>query len=477
MRENKNPSQYTVEQKRAELWRRGVLAQWLCHETQMAIYDAYHKTPSKKFVLNTSRRLGKSFLLCVIALEKAIGMPNAQIKFAAPTQKAVKKIITPLMRQLLETCPPALQPKLKTVDGVYEFPNGSEIHMAGTEQGQADSLRGTSCDLAIVDEAGFATDLEYLVESILMPQMLTRPNARLLLASTPPETPDHPFFAYVQKAQRENAYAKYTIYDNPLLGPEKIEEFKEEAGGENSSTWRREYLAEFVTDTDKALFPEATDELLKDIVVEVQRPEFYLPFAAMDLGFMDHTATLFGYYYFSEGKIVIEDEYIINKTTTDHIVAACRQIEKNLWGDNTPKRVVDGNPMAIADLNNPNIHNYRCFAPEKADLAANVNRVRIDLAGKNILISPKCTNLITQLKHATWNGDRTKFSRSSSGGHWDAIAALIYFCKHVDRRTNPIPAGFGWDFNTSWGVPRKHKNTNHDALRRLFPAIATRRVK
>jgi hypothetical protein len=97
-----------------------------------------------------------------------------------------------------------------------------------------------------------------------------------------------------------------------------------------------------------------------------------------------------------------------------------------------------------------------------------VNRVRMDLANETILINPRCVNLINQIKYATWDKQRAKFSRSSEGGHWDLIAALIYLCKHIDRRTNPFPAGHGYNPYTDFGYPRRHKNTAHELFRNMF---------
>jgi hypothetical protein len=464
----------TRQQKLDELWRRGVLAPWLLHETQKKMYADIQASSHKKYVINSSRRLGKSFLLSTIAIEYAIKNPNAQIKFAAPSQKMVRKILIPLFRQVLQSCPKALRPKLKTFDGVFEFPNGSEIHIAGSELAQADNLRGTSCDLAIIDEAGFCSDLEYLVESVLMPQTLTRPNARIIMASTPPPESDHPFTRYAARAQEQGAYAKYTIYDNPMLTRTQIEEYQDEAGGATSITWRREYLAEFLTDASMALFPEATEERIKQIVTEVDRPPFLIPITAIDLGYIDHTGVVFAYYDFPRGKIVILDELLMNKSTSAEIVTAVTAKEKELFG-NIPvsNRVIDAPPLTIADLNAT--HRFSCHAPQKGDLHANVNRVRIDLEANTFIIHPRCRQLITQIQFATWDKTKTKFSRTSSGGHWDLAAAMIYLAKHADRRTNPAPPGYGWDTYNSWGVPRQHQNETRNVMARMFPFIAGRR--
>jgi len=354
------------------------------------------------------------------------------------------------------------------LDGVYEFPNGSEIAVAGTEMGQIDNLRGTAMDLGIIDEAGFATDLEYVIGSVLLPQTLTRPNARIILASTPPVSPDHAFVTYAQKAMDKSAYAKFTIYDNPLITPERIEEYKIESGGGESTTWRREYLAEFVTSRDSAIFPEASEEAMSEIVQDLERPRFFLPFTAVDLGFLDYTGALLGYYDFANGKIVIEDEVLINKSNSSELVQLIRDREKDRWGNIEPRtRVVDGNSLQIADLNS--IHKFSCVAPAKYDLVANVNRVRIDLQDRRIVIHPRCKNLITQVMFATWDASRSKFSRSHSGGHWDLVAALIYLGKHIDRRTNPVPAGHGWDHHNSFGVNRKNTSGFASTIQKLFP--------
>ncbi len=459
----------SIQQKRAEMWRRGVLVPWLAHPAQQQMAAGIVASANKKYVINSARRLGKSYLLCLLALEHAIKNPNAQIKYAAETQRSVKKIILPLMRQIMETCPRELRPRFSSPDGVYEFSNGSEIHIAGAALDQADSLRGTACDLAIVDEAGFIDALEYLIDSVLLPQTLGRPNSRIILASTPSKTPDHPFVRkYMAQAMAENAYSKFTIYDNPRITPEEIAEMMKEAGGENSTTWRREYLAEIVTETENAIFPEATAEgFLDSQVYDLPRPPFFVPFVAIDLGYVDFTGAVFGYYNFKANKIVIEDELLFNRSTSESIVKQVLSKEAELWGKVKPRvRVVDGPALVIADLNET--HKFGCKYPDKTDLTASVNRVRMDLGASVFAIHPRCTNLIAQIRFAVWDSSRSKFARSSAG-HFDLAAALLYFCRHLDRSTNPFPADYGFDHFNDFGFPRRHKNNAVDALKAMFP--------
>jgi hypothetical protein len=459
-------SAYTAQQRKDELFRRGILAPWKLHAGQKLMYEAIKSSPAQRFVVNAARRLGKSYMLSVIALEHALQNPGSQIKFAAPNQKMARKIIFPLFKQILLDCPKHLQPKFRVHDGEYEFQNGASITVCGTEMGQVDGLRGTACDLALLDECGFMSDLQYVIDSIITPMFLTRPEARMILASTPPISPDHPFVkVYMEKAIEDGAYKKFDIYSNPLITPERIQEFIKEAGGEHTTTWRREYLAEVVTESENAIFPEAQN--LDALVYELPRPKFFVPFVAVDLGYVDFTGAIFGYYDFLRNRVVIEDELLFNRCTSEKIVAQITQKERELWGDVRPRtRVVDGPSLAIADLNET--YGFSCRTPEKSDLTANINRVRIDINNSALAIHPRCTKLIGQVKYATWNAQRNGFARSSSG-HYDLAAALIYLCKHIDRTTNPVPADYGYDYFNDFGFPRRHASKTADALAAMFP--------
>ena len=464
------PQKFSNAAKIDELYRRGILAPWKLHSGQKLMYAAIQAATGTRFVVNAARRLGKSYMLVVIALEYAFQHPNSQIKYAAPNQKMARKIVFPLFRQILEDCPKHLRPVFKVHDGEFQFSNGATITVCGTEMGQVDGLRGTACDLALLDECGFMHDLRYVIDSVLTPQFLTRPNARMILASTPPVSPDHAFVShYMQMAMEQGSYAKFDIHSNPLLTPQQIADFCKEAGGADSTTWRREYLAEIVTETENALFPEATQgDLLDRLVYDLPTPKFFVPLTAVDLGYLDFTGVVFGYYDFVRAKVVIQDELLFNGKNTAEIVALIFAKEKELWGTRKPPvRIVDGNSLAIADLNSAT-YKFPCRVPEKNDLASSINRVRIDLAMERIVFNSKCKNTVAQVRYGTWDSTRTKFSRSSSGGHFDLAAALIYFTRHLNRHTNPFPASEGYDPYDDFGFPRQHKNSAVNAIKTMF---------
>src|SRR5690606_7433009 len=93
-------------------WNNGWLSYYL-YDYQLVLYHALWAAIQDpnclKFVLNCSRRWGKTTVLCLIAIEFAIRHPGSQIRFAAPTAKALKKITRPIFGKILKGCPPHLR--------------------------------------------------------------------------------------------------------------------------------------------------------------------------------------------------------------------------------------------------------------------------------------------------------------------------------------------------------------------------------
>jgi hypothetical protein len=452
-------------------WAKGFL-QWKLRPVQVSMYRAIDENDSLKYVINASRRIGKSFLLCLKAVEYAIANPKYPVRYAAPTQNALRKIIIPLMQEILSDCPIHLRPQWKVQEGVWKFPSGGEIHISGANGGRSENLRGTAAGLAIVDEAGFVDDLKYLVEDILMPQLLTT-GGQVIISSTPPRTPAHDFVTYAQAAMQNGNYSEYTINQSGY-DPKVISRFKEEAGGEEGTTWQREYLCKFIVDKDFAIVPEWKDEYIQP----VQRDDyfhFYHLYEGMDLGVTDFTAVLFGYYDFRKAKVFIEDEVIMHgpKMTTQLLADAIKEKEKDLWPDlgqrngmknqerQVYRRIADNNnPLLLQDLGS--LHQLHFWPTTKDNLDAMVNELRLYVSQGRILIDPKCRQAIGCLKYGAWDEKRKKFGRSAVYGHYDALAALIYLVRNLDVHTSPIPPDYNLSESTHWislGYRKEHKNT------------------
>lgn len=442
-------------QAKEALWRKGVLV-WKLNTAQKKIYEVINDK-SNEFkipVFSLSRRIGKTWTLLVIAIEKAIQNPGITIHYVCPTAEMAKKILRDNVRQILEDCPTNLKPKYYKHDRMWEFPNGSKIQIEGADSGNAERLRGTATTLGIVDEAGFVSDLEYVVKDILLPQTLST-NGKIVLCSTPPKSLDHAFTDFLREAKKRESFVHLGIYDvldmikedpehlRKHLNTDIIEELKKTTGAD-TVTWRREYLAELITDTTFAVIPEFNTELKKKLVTDDYKiPSKYDAYVSMDPGFTDCTGILFAFYDFERARVVIQDEFLGkgSEITSDHIASVLKNKEVELWFDpdlgkvNTYMRISDNEPLLLNDLNR--LHNLLFIPARKYDKESAINELRVKLSQEKIVINPKCVNLIHQIETATWNKHRTSFVRSKDG-HFDLIDALIYLIRMIHWNKNPF---------------------------------------
>lgn len=459
-----------IEEAQRMLWYKGNL-QWKLDSTQLSIYEFIKKAPKKTVVLNCSRRLGKSYLLTIMAVEMCLKKPGAIVKFLQPKQNMIRKNIRPIMQKILADCPNDIKPEFKTQDNIYLFPNGSEIQLAGTDSGNAENIRGGDADLCLVDEAAFVlSELEYIVKSILIPTT-TITRGKIVLSSTSPKEPDHDFKGYMEQAMLNNCFVKKTVFDarddksNPRITDEIVEEIiNEYMGGVTNDNFRREYLCEIIADGDNAVVPEFNPELEEEVVCDWPAPIFRDRYVGMDIGFKDLTVVLFGYYDFDNGVVVIEDEIVMNgpQMTTSALAERIKDKERALWTDTmtgehwTPHmRVSDNNLILLNDLH----RDYGIvFMPTlKDNKEAAINNVRNMFLQHRIIINPRCKTLISHLKNATWNSKRTEYARSPDNGHYDAVDALVYLVRNIDFNRNPYPRGYRAD---GIGGPNSFFNPN-----------------
>lgn len=445
------PHEITPEEAREILWRRGNL-EFKLDPNQLEMVRSYKNSHTRTVVWNCSRQLGKSYTLCVVAIEKCLQQKNAIVKLLAPTTKMMRTILRPHMRQLTADAPDDLKPEEKVGENVWVFPStGSQIQLAGCDGGRADNVRGTKADLCIIDEAGFVDkDLSYIVNSVILP-LTTTTKGKIILASTPPPSPDHDFVGFLNKARYEKAAIEKTIFDNPRLTRVDIDELAKAQGGYESIGFRREYLAQIIKDDTKSIVPEFDQDLKEKIVKEWPRPAFYDTYVSMDVGLKDLTVVLFGYFDFKANKLIIEDEFVINgqKLTTKALAEGIKAKEDKNFSDPFTKevkdphiRVSDNNLILIQDLYRE--HSLYFIPTKKDDADAALHDMRTKIKDQMIIIHPRCETLVRHLENGVWNNKKTSFARTDvDGSHFDAIDSLKYMVRNVDFHKNPYPPGWG----------------------------------
>lgn len=451
----------------AELWRRGHL-DVKRDETQKKIRRAIELSDSRSHYLLCSRRLGKSYELFLEAVEVCIQKAGARVLFLAPWAKNASEITEDIAAQIFLDCPDDLRPEYKTQTKEFVFRNESIIRVKGVNGEHAQYLRGGAADLVILDEIGLMNDLRHVISDVVMPMTMTT-GGRILLATTPARSPGHESTAIFMEHQEVGAVSRFTILDNVrvprgdkrvylLAAGEKmgrVDGILDGALQPETTTAKREYFCEFVTDADTAVLPEFP-EAKADIVKIPSRPEYFDTYVAMDPGFNDKTGILYAHVDFMNRKLVIEDEDLLSRAATPDIAKAIKAKERDLWGEKKPlKRICDVDLRLIADL--WELHGLTFHSAEKVDSMAGINLLRTMIKGRQIVISPKCERLITQMENAVWDSKGKDMDRTELDGHFDLVAALKYLARGINWQRNPYPEWYGAPGPQMWVSPKRRK--------------------
>ena len=439
-----------------DLWKQGVITYKL-HGGQKILQSTYEETKDDIITILCARRFGKSFWLCSVATALCASKPNQIVKYICPKQKMVKTIIKTIMRKILKDCPEDMRPEFKEADKIFLFPNGSEIQLAGTDNGNHESLRGGESNLCIVDEAGFCDDLKYVIQSVLAPTTDTT-GGKIILASTPSKTSAHEFITeFVKPGLADNKIKVFTIDDNPMLTEaKKISIMNRFPLKDQDPGYLREYKCQIINDSTDLVVP-GFDKIIDDVVGIHKRPPYFDWYVSGDIGFRDLTIFLFGYYDFLEATLVIEDELVVTgaeNLITKVMAKKIQDKERELYSDpnsgeliKPALRVMDNDLKLINELQL--LHDLTFLATEKTNKEVYINQLRMQLVQNQIKIHPKCKHLLYHIENACWDKHRKEFLRlpdtadfSIRGGHADGLDALIYMVRNVIKSKNPYPKGW-----------------------------------
>ena len=437
---------------------------------QLGLDEKFHLTEGKLFVADCSRQFGKSVWAAIKCCEKARQKRNSKIRYATAFLTDLEQFIIPAFEFVLEDCPEDLKPKWSAQKSQWVFPNGARIRLIGLDR-KPNGLRGNKLDLVVLDEAGYIARLGYIYRNVLIPATTHVPDAKIIMLSTQPESPDHEFCKFCDRAEATSAYAKATIFENPLLTKEQIDDIARECGGYQSTAFKREYLCMRVVEEGRAIIPDFDfHRHVKSPVKDAYSP-YWVRLQSLDTGVRDKTAWLAAYYDFARATLVIEHEWDLqgNAVTTKTIHDLVRAKEKEFPEyQNTYLRIADNNNLIlIQDLGT--LYNLHFTPTTKDELHAMVNKVRIWFQTGRIEIHPRCEKLIGALKAGIWNNLRKEFDRSETHGHFDMIAALVYLVRNVPETVNLVPQFFGTNLSdTIFRSDKMNQNSNAETFKKAF---------
>ncbi len=444
-----------------------------------------------------------------MAIEVCLRKPRARVVYAAPTNKEVLEIIVPIFEDICQDAPADIRPVFNSQSGHYEFPNSAEVVLFGCDdKRKANRGRGPGADFVAIDEAGFISILGYVLHSIVNPQTLTT-GGRVLIASTPSDEPDHDFTKVAEQAEADGNYAHRVITDNPRLTAAQISEYVENEARDlgmtveeyrKSDVYQREHLALRVVDKTLVVMGEdwsaMKDSPVEPAFVEVQRPQFFEGYEALDMGGVDPHAVLFGYWHFEKGWLVIEDELLLREgENTEQMANHIKTKERELWGvtgwDGTLRalheersedaflltlppwarakieasekaplqpylRVCDNDFQIANDL--ATLHGITYLPTQKTDKRWYVNEFRVLMRQGRVKIHPRCRGLDRHLRQTVWANHRQADYKRKNGEHGDLLDCAIYLARNLRKTRNPTPIGYGLDPDNQFSSVRTPAN-------------------
>lgn len=403
-----------------EAWFRGRLSYMLRPE-QVAVLNLLRDMPRGLAVFNLSRRFGKTTTCVTYCNEEAIRRVT-HIRYATAFLTDLEGFVLPIFEQVLADCPAVLRPTYHKGTKTWKYRHGSTIKLVGVDK-NPNGLRGNNIDILVMDESAFIRNLRTLYTSIIVPATMKR-RFKLIFPSTPPESPEHYWASeLVPRAKKSGTYVHRTIDDISDLDPAERQRLLDEVGGEFSTTARREFFGEIIADSERAVATTFHEGL------HVQRYEPTLCFWQLfgdTGGVRDKTVILKGTFCHRMRKIVVRSELVFeNNTPTPVITEEIKQVFGHM------PISLDASGQTLIDFGSLGLH---AALPQKDEFSAGIQLLNKTFFQHEIVIHPDCEFLIKSLRGGLFNRQRTDYERSRELGHLDAIAALIYLIRSIDRR-------------------------------------------
>jgi hypothetical protein len=423
----------SIEKARRWAWHQGKL-DWKLHSAQKSIYTILRALPKEKreAIVLCARRFGKSYLGTLCALEDALQNDEKQIAIIGPTHKQTRSIVTPLIREITKDMPQGLVTHGKSTS-TWHTHNGSTIVLGGFDT-VLESLRGLELFSVYLEESGLATadqeEYNYLLYSVIFPTLM-HSRGKIIHLTTPPRILGHPLVTEtLPKCKMDGAFFSFDIEKNPLLSAEDIEKEIEMLGGRDSITVRRELFCEIIR--DEAITILTTFDKARH-VAEIDPSHDVVWFVGGDLGYTnDLSVFVLAGYDHNVGKVIVVDEKVFQPSTPSSVIVE----SLSEWSDKSPTYVVDIQGNTRTDMSGLGLPTV---TPIKDKFESTITFIRNEFYKDALIIKPNCKLLIETCENGMFNKQKTDFFRSQSYGHCDAIMALVYLLRSIDKTRDLRP--------------------------------------
>ncbi len=448
---------------RAACWQSGYLKYKMRRHGQRRIYDFVKEWKARNpkdigpIVVNSHRRLGKSYMADVFCLERCAAMPGMETRVIAPTDEDCERIHKKQIDKILNDLPEGVT--VKPSGRTYVVRNAawgnpklySTLTLEGSEHKKGNRQRGLASDIVVLDEFRDMEDPEALIEEIIAYHFVGRKNPLLLIISTPPSTMAHPMVKrYIPEAQDAKAYVCIKATENPdFTEDDRRMVLKVCRDGENGIAWRREALCELIPDPTGLIVPEFVElehlGAYQEIVVPTYpRPQFYYPRVCVDTGYDDYNGAIYYYIDFLKQLMVIEGELWVHRQTTKSLKEMLVAKAKEVFPNPPHSILFEGDLPKQQQADMAEMLQFMVLPVDKTEKAVQIAAFRDTVRRKKLrIVGPRCPICIYQLRNATYSTSNPKdFVRNEDDdelGHCDMLAAMIYGHRKAMWGANPYP--------------------------------------
>jgi phage FluMu gp28-like protein len=385
------------------------------------------------------RQVGKTTLAAIKAIHYALAHKGVRILIVSAGLRQ-SMILFDKILDFTEAALPAralLDYKSRTK---VRFANASEIVALPCGR-DGSTLRGYTADMVILDECGFIPRV--VIDSVIRPTMITRPNARLIMISTP-WMRDHPFHEAMNKPELGFKTYTWPTSMNPKIPKEKLELELRTIG---EYDFNREYNALFLDD-EFCYFPSSlvlscTDDYALDNEPAQGEKHTGLFVVGIDFGkHADHSAIAILQRSEDELRLVYLKEFPLDTPYTAVIgsVRRLKEAYRFTTGCLDQTGVGEGPYEEIKQFM-PSIEGLTLSAPVKEDV---LGRLRLTMEQRRLTMPRDDSRLLVQItsqRCEPTSSGRLKFSHPP-GTHDDclwALALAVYASQEpiFPKRTRP----------------------------------------
>ena len=127
------------------------------HKGQEVVHNAIDGGQYKFIIVNGSRQSGKSKLISIEVIKRALNQANKRIMVVSPKASQSKKLAKDIINPIKNSAPQLIKSATESMGNINcTFINGSTVDFKSAES--KDSLRGNTVDYLFIDEAAFINE-------------------------------------------------------------------------------------------------------------------------------------------------------------------------------------------------------------------------------------------------------------------------------------------------------------------------------